>query len=341
MRKYAILFILFLSSVVVKSQDFMYTNYLMSPIYLNPALTGVFNGSTRLIINYRDQYPGIKNAYKYAGFSYDQNVDIINGAYAISYDNSREGAGSYSKNSIGLTYAFHGIRFKPKPTNRNRHELQLSLALKGNYVLRSIDYDNLIFYDQIDIENGVTPGLTTEASYPINNNKSFADFSAGLSFIYRNLIGGFAVHHLSKPNESLISSESLLNRKFNLHLSHYYKLGNKRNTGKMMTSSINIHYQDEIPVLLLGYQFKYYNFTIGQWFRTATYIDGGNTIMWTFVIDDMQAQKGENGFSFGFSYDYNISGIETRNTYGSLEFNLLYQVRKMQSKRKKVHCPTF
>ena len=338
MKKYIISVFFFFVSIVVKSQDFVYSNYLMSPIYLNPALAGISNKNYRLVINYRNQYPGIKNAYKYGSVSFDKYEDKLNGSYSINLDNSKEGAGFYNKTNFGLSYSFQGIGKKVGIHSRN--DFLMSLSFKFNYFIRSIDYDKLIFYDQIDIENGVVSGLQSEASYPVYNNKGFADFSVGIAFVYNNFIGGFAAHHLSEPNESLISSESLLKRKYNLHLSYYNKFGKNRNSGKMLTYSLNMYYQDVLPVIMLGYQFKYNFFTVGQYLRSATSVDGGNTIVLAFILDDLLYQKREEDISLGLSYDLNFLGMGTRNTAGALEINIIYQSGRLKTKRRKIPCPT-
>lgn len=334
MKKYIIIVFFFFVSIVVKSQDFVYSNYLMSPIYLNPALAGVSKGTSRFVINYRDQYPGIKNAYKCGSISVDQKINAIKGALAFSYDYSNEGSGFYTKNNFGLTYSFHGINIPIK----KRYDLQVALALQGNYVTRSIDYDNLIFYDQIDIENGLISGIASEASMPVNNFKGFFDLSSGITFIYRNLVGGAACHHMVEPNESLISSESLLKRKYNIHVTYYGRFGKKRNSRKLFTPTMNIYYQDQLPVVMLGAQFKYMYFTIGQWCRSATHIDGGNSIMWTFVFDTKQLQEDDN-WKLGFSYDCNILGMGGRNTFGAVEVNLIYQSKNPRFKNRRLKCP--
>lgn len=337
MKKYIISVFFFFISVVVKSQDFVYSNYLMSPIYLNPALAGTSKEINRLIVKGRWQHPGINNAYKYSSISYDRYVNRYL-AFAVEYEHSKEGAGFYKKNNLGLNYSFQRIRFDSKKNKKYRNaNLQIALGLKLNYGWRNIDYDNLIFYDQIDIENGIVSGLQSEANIPIHNNEGFFDASVGMVFLYGNTTGGFAVHHLFEPNEALITNESLIRRKYVIHFSQNVNMSKKNG----ITFSEHLFYQDKLPVVLLGCQYKISFISIGPWVRSVINEEGGNTIICNLLFDDMDVMKGKNGITLGISYEYNILGISNRNTDGAFEFNLLLHSGKSSSKNKRIICPTF
>src|SRR4051812_14669041 len=56
----------------VKAQvDPHFSQYYAYPLWLNPALTGVFDGDTRISANFRDQWANINNGYRTAGVSAD------------------------------------------------------------------------------------------------------------------------------------------------------------------------------------------------------------------------------------------------------------------------------
>ncbi|MEI9809611.1 MAG: type IX secretion system membrane protein PorP/SprF, partial [Bacteroidota bacterium] len=48
--------------------------FFASPLTLNPALTGKFDGVYRVAGNYRNQWPSISNAYTTATVSYDMGI---------------------------------------------------------------------------------------------------------------------------------------------------------------------------------------------------------------------------------------------------------------------------
>src|SRR5215475_7487215 len=67
-----ILFIFFLSFTILSSaQDPHFSQFFSSPLTLNPAFTGKFDGNVRIAGNYRNQWPTINQAYKTGTASVD------------------------------------------------------------------------------------------------------------------------------------------------------------------------------------------------------------------------------------------------------------------------------
>ncbi|HYK55270.1 MAG TPA: type IX secretion system membrane protein PorP/SprF, partial [Flavisolibacter sp.] len=67
---------LFLLSAVLssKAQDPNFSQFFASPLTLNPALTGKFDGAFRVAGNYRNQWPTINNAFTTATVSVDAGI---------------------------------------------------------------------------------------------------------------------------------------------------------------------------------------------------------------------------------------------------------------------------
>ena len=59
---YVLLCIIYFSPESVQAQDPAFSQFFASPLTLNPALTGKFNGTLRVAGNYRNQWPQINNA---------------------------------------------------------------------------------------------------------------------------------------------------------------------------------------------------------------------------------------------------------------------------------------
>ena len=55
----------------VKGQDPHFSQFSFTPLQLNPALTGIFNGNTRISNTYRSQWSGLGNGYKTIHISVD------------------------------------------------------------------------------------------------------------------------------------------------------------------------------------------------------------------------------------------------------------------------------
>ena len=48
-----------------------FSQYYAYPLWLNPALTGVFNGDTRVNLNFKNQWASVGNGYNTGGLSAD------------------------------------------------------------------------------------------------------------------------------------------------------------------------------------------------------------------------------------------------------------------------------
>src|ERR1041385_6461227 len=67
------LFMLALVKISV-AQDPNFSQFFVSPLTLNPALTGKFNGDFRIAGNYRDQWPAISKAFVTSTASFDAPI---------------------------------------------------------------------------------------------------------------------------------------------------------------------------------------------------------------------------------------------------------------------------
>ena len=60
-----------------KAQDPVFSQFYLSPLQLNPGLTGLTE-DPRFSANYRNQFPGFNNAYRTYALSYDQYFPYAN-----------------------------------------------------------------------------------------------------------------------------------------------------------------------------------------------------------------------------------------------------------------------
>lgn len=314
------------------AQDQMYSFFLAAPLHLNPALAGTSNSCDRLTVNYRNQYPALKDAFVYYGAGYDRYVQKMNGGIGFQVQRSVEGDGYYNKNAANLTYAFHGIQ------TRN---FRISAALQAGITTRSVDYSKLVFYDQIDERTGVIPGAPTEASLPINNNKIVPDFSTGVAIVGKRYMFGASVFHLTEPDEALINTSSPLPRRYNAHGSFNIPLTPKKNVGDpTLIPAFMVNSQNDALTIMGGLQYKIYYFNVGAWYRSAQAYDGGNAIVCSFLFDGNNLVE-DSRIAFGFAYDYSLVKFGERNNGGTIELSLVYQTQKCTPKRKKITCPAF
>jgi hypothetical protein len=68
------LVVFLLAGTSVRAQDPGFSQFFASPLTLNPALTGKFNGVVRVAGNYRNQWPSINNAFITSTISVDAPI---------------------------------------------------------------------------------------------------------------------------------------------------------------------------------------------------------------------------------------------------------------------------
>ena len=56
------------------AQDVHFSQLAQTPLLVNPALTGIFNGNSRAFINYRNQWVLLDKAYQTSAFSFDSKM---------------------------------------------------------------------------------------------------------------------------------------------------------------------------------------------------------------------------------------------------------------------------
>ncbi len=301
------------------AQDPQFTQFYANPLYLNPAFAGAAR-CPRVVMNYRNQWPALSGTFVTTSASYDQRVDGINGGLGLLVTNDQAGKGTLNTTTVSGMYAYQ------QPLSR---KLSLSAGFQATYFQKSLDWNKLTFGDMIDPRRGF---IYNTNDVPRGGNVSNVDFSAGLMAFTDVIYAGFAAHHLTEPNESLIVGTSKLPMKLTAHAGASIPMGTKGKYGDAQTKiSPNVLYQQQADFrqLNLGLYIDRGPITAGVWYRTRDAF---------IVLIGFQADK----LKFGYSYDVTTSKLTTA-TAGSHEVSLQFQFDcKPKRKRfKPVVCPTF
>src|SRR5215213_931592 len=113
MRKFFFTFLILIATLFGKAQDPNFSQFFVSPLTLNPALTGKFDGVIRVAGNYRNQWPTINNAFTTYTASIDgsilknripENDQFGMGVMAFS---DKSGNGVLQNNYLALSTAYH------------------------------------------------------------------------------------------------------------------------------------------------------------------------------------------------------------------------------------------
>jgi type IX secretion system PorP/SprF family membrane protein len=314
MKKILIIFILVLRVLQGLAQDHIYSQFYNSPNYLNPALNGQFEGDLRMSMVHRSQWTNLPGPLTYTTLSVDYNVPKFNGGIGLLATRSSEGTAYLNKINIAGIYSY-SVEFDNGI---------LSFGLQAGITSRQIDYDKLLFADQIDETTGIIPGASTGASIPIYNNRYFFDTGAGTNLVFGNLMAGLSMQHLNKPNESFTGSNSILPIRSNAYLSYKFKLGfNADEASPAIIPSVVLYKQGKSQSVSAGFQYKLRNINAGLWYRGDN--QHGDAFVVSVILDIFVKRDYYDKIRLGVSHDATASKLSYSKTAGTTEIALNYE----------------
>lgn len=211
-RKITLLLLCLGMLTALRAQDLHFSMYNMSPLTLNPALTGAFEGTARISGIYRDQWSSIlDNQFTTPSFGVDAPIirgfrenDWVGVGGVITSDNAGESDLQTGENLLGVSY-----HFALDDDGNN----MLTLGVQGGNVSRRLEptANGLIFADELPEDvggGGLGPGQGGDRT--INEQTSYLDFNVGLMFRSQLEEGdevevGLAFNHITQPTYSFVS----------------------------------------------------------------------------------------------------------------------------------------
>ncbi len=329
-----LLAILLLVTFAANAQDPHFSQFFASPLTLNPALTGKFDGTLRVAGNYRNQWPAFNNVYTTSTLSVDFPIfkkrlpDYDTWGIGILALTDKAGGGVLTNNYLGVSTSYH------KALDEDGFQ-QLGIGFQGTYGQKRLNTDNLKFEDQLT-PFGFT-GVTQDVFNDQNVNINYLDINAGLLFTSstnedNNFYIGASMYHINRPKESFkggtwnISPRTTISaggyfpvaENMTLHTSGIYQIQNKAteiNLGGAL--AIAIDPESENPS----------NFYIGSWYRV-------NDALIPYLGLEF------SGLRLGATYDVNTSSLKAGSeSRGGMEISLIYVKRPPGSKG--IPCPKF
>src|SRR5476651_1241453 len=104
-RLLVLYFVLFVGKSL-HAQDHQYTQFFNSPLYLNPALNGQFDGTLRMNLIYRNQWTSLPGGPKYLSASIDYNMPRFGGGVGLLFTRGTEGPAYLVKNNVSGIYSY-------------------------------------------------------------------------------------------------------------------------------------------------------------------------------------------------------------------------------------------
>ncbi len=320
------------------AQDIHFSQYLASPLDVNPALAGQFDGCFRLGGIYRSQWASVMgdDAFKTTSASFDAGIlkEQLKGSFVgVGAHFFQDGAGTvrFNTTSVGGAVSYCQVLNAKRPTT-------ISGGLSFNQYTRSIYFNKLSLEDP------------TEA-VGISGGSSFIDIGAGLFYYMQpyekmSYNVGLSFFHVNRPDQSFYIKSDRLASKINFHASSDIKLSDvfKIYPGGMISweggaRQVVLY---ELNRLAVSDNLKA---QAAIFFGVGTRITrpGADAAIFYFRYELYK-------LSIGLSYDVNISGLRRFSKYeGGPELALTYVIPCAKSNannwqlknRTKTYCPKF
>lgn len=319
--------LLLLTGGIVKAQDPEFTQFYAAPIYTNPAFAGTADCGGRVVLNYRNQWPGLPGTFRTFAGSYDQHFDKIGGGIGVIAMQDVAGDGLLTTTSFSGIYSYQ--------ININR-KFTMRAAIQASFQQRAIDFSRLRFADQIEARKGfVRP---TSENLP-NESVTYPNFGTGVIGYTKNFYAGLAIHNLTEPNQSFFGNSDAgtsVPRRFTFHSGLVIPLEKgKRGREPEMTISPNVLFmiQEKFMQVNLGFYVNKGPLVAGMWFRQTAPNSDAMMVLLGFR---------HNKFKFGYSYDITVSEARAA-AAGSHEISTAIEwcSKRPRPKYRKLTCPDF
>lgn len=192
----------------VQAQDIHFSQYYASPLTLNPALTGKFNGLWRANAIYRDQFRNAPNQNPHAYMTPSVSVDFSLLKNKLKTDALGVGAmvfydqvGGLKTMKAGLSLAYH------KGLDKN-NKYHLGFGIQGLYGNRKVS-NSYTFEEELD-PNQLTNIDDTYLIAAQNNPVNSIDMNAGLFFDgeftkWMTFYGGYSFMNILRHDDDFIA----------------------------------------------------------------------------------------------------------------------------------------
>lgn len=329
-RTYRIAFgiMLFVCGNASWAQDIHFSQFSETPVYINPAMSGMFNGDQRIILNYKNQWASIGAPYRTFALSFDAGL-------LKKHDNAHLGVGIFvfndraGDNEMGITQALASVSGIIKVGSGQR----LSAGIQGGYAQRSLSTDNMQWGEQYN-------GLSYDSSLPNGepgtfNSFGYADMAGGLAYSYvrdeTNLssndnfkfkIGG-SFSHFTRPALEFYNGADKLGFKYIGHMNLSFGI---QHTNTAVQPAVFYAQQAGSREIVGGCMFRY---TLREGSKYTGLIDETALSIGAYYRFNDAVMPGilleYSNFAFGLSYDINASKLKAAsNARGGIEFSLRY-----------------
>lgn len=306
-----------LVSYFLPAQDIHFSNWNMSPINVNSANAGLYDGDGRIIFNYRNQWKSVEVPYNTFSFGADFNLNksLIKGtqeAVGFIFNHDIAGDGNYNITDVKIPIN-HKFSFK-KDTG-----LLLAFGLMPGVSNIGINSNRLSYDKQWDGDS-YNQGLANGENFP-KQSKIYPDVSAGVVLQKQfnqniQLNVGYSYNHINKPNISFYNTAKVALQP--RHMEQLQLRYSFNNISYVMFETY-LQQQQKFKENLVGLSYYY---TVDP--NTKTILNLGIlTRLGDAFISTIGLQH--KSMRFQASYDYNYSQFKrATNGRGAFEISFIY-----------------
>ncbi|HEY1040227.1 MAG TPA: PorP/SprF family type IX secretion system membrane protein [Bacteroidia bacterium] len=342
MKKNAYIIILLLCFVARDysyAQDIHFSQFSMSPLNLNPAFTGFFDGDYRGAANYRSQWTTVPVSYSTTSLQADMRTDLK------KMVSNRVGAGILFNHDVagdskyGTTQLYIPVSYIHKLSSDSN--FFMSIGLQPGISSVGFKTNQLTFDNQWD-GDAYNPALSSGENFPIMR-RTYFDVNTGLVLQYQlkqraAITFGTAISHLGTPKISYFKNEDItLDTKLNMYLSFTYPIAPQLDLNTEYLFEKQGKYKENVLGAKVSYIFPSNEINpVRQAVSIGMYLRTKDAPIFKIGYDYKQWQ-------LGMSYDLNTSAFNAAtNRRGAIEFGLIYIFKKDKPFiTKKRACPIY
>lgn len=325
-RVFLLIFVVFSTKEICIGQDPIFSQYYNAPMLVNSAFAGN-STSPNVSTIYRNQLPGIPNAFQTLAASYDQYFEKYNSGFGLVLSTDAAGSGALNTTKVAGVYSY-------------KLQVGKNASLKGSIDVglgqRRLNWDKFVFFDALDPEFGLNlpngPRLESAEIRPENQSFNYTDLGVGLLYFSRNYYLGTSFGHINSPRNSFLNPNTNSVKVNNeLKLRTVVQAGASYYFGRTSRESDAMNFI--APHLLFVNQGGFSQVNLGVYSEVNSFISGlayrhagnnGDAIILNFGARVDQ-------YKITYSFDYNISGLAF-NGYGSHELSFLINFRNETKK---------
>ena len=341
MKKWLILLLMPLSYATLRAQDPHFSQFFASPLTLNPALTGKFDGLYRIAGNYRNQWPTINNAFTTATLSVDtrimanrlpDNDDWGIGFIALT---DQQASGVLDQNYFSFSTAYH------KGLDEDGYH-QLSIGFQGTYAASRLDGTKVNLGDE----------LAPDGTWTVPSNDPFAnkvfqahyfDFNSGILYNgstsdRNNFYIGGSLYHINRPRQSFDQDDGVnyyLPMRWTVHAGGHFPIADNAALYMSALHQSQAGAQENLVGAAIALNAN------DDWFVNPTNVYIGAWVRFGDAILPYVSLEFD-GLQLGISYDTNISPLKTASdSRGGIEVSLIYIKKPSDPNKRHLNCPKF